>query len=194
MFRIIQFLFLFSITLVACRENNSQNTKAIKEEMRQREVIHLTDAQISERAFELGDTLVSKAEFQFLETLRKTQDTSCVPSFLKAVSEINQKYESKVFRMTFEPNQDRKTLTKKENEIMDAYFYNRAHFLPISPNYQKDGDKNFFFTRALVINNTLCSRCHSELQNPGLKGNPGDTIGIWFARFSKKKVVMSYVE
>ena len=184
---------LFTV-LFACRETKTQDSKAIKEEMRQREVIHLTDAQISERAFEIGDSLISRTENILLRELSTGSYQSCVPAFNKTKTLVQKEYDGAVFRMPFDKSRITTIESKKEREIMDAYLYNRENKLSISPNYQKDGDKEFFFTKALVLNQKQCVSCHENQSNSLLKATLGDTLGLWSVRYTKKKVVMSFVE
>jgi hypothetical protein len=190
------FLFPVALTMLlfACRETKTQDSKAIKEEMRQREVIHLTDAQISERAFEIGDSLIVRTEDLFFTELRNGTHQSCVPAFNKTKELIQKEYDGTVYRMPFDKTRIAGIASKKEREIMDAYLYNRENKLTISPNYQKDGDKEFFFTKALVLNHKQCNSCHEKQSNPLLKASFGDTLGLWSVRYKKKKVVMSFVE
>lgn len=184
---------IFTI-LFACRETKTQDSKAVKEEMRQREVIHLTDAQISERAFEIGDSLITRSESLLLKELSTGTHESCIPAFAKTNNVINNEYGATLFRMPFDNSRIAGITSKKEREIMDAYLYNKENHLAITPNYQKDGDKEFFFTKALVLNEKQCVSCHQNQANPLLKASLGDTLGLWSVRYLKKKVVMSFVE
>jgi len=180
--------------LFACRETKTQDSKAIKEEMRQREVIHLTDAQISDRAFEIGDSLIARSESVLINELKTGTYESCIPAFTKTKELIEKEYGGTLFRMPFDNSRIANISSAKEREIMDAYLYNKENHLAISPNYQKDGDKEFFFTKALVLNQKQCLSCHMNQSNPLIKASMGDTLGLWSVRYLKKKVVMSFVE
>ena len=193
--RILIVFQVFFITLLSgCSETKTQDSKAIKEEMRQREVIHLTDAQISERAFEIGDSLIARSETILMNELSSGNYQSCNPAFQKTKEIVSKEFDGTIFRMPFDQSRIAAITSKKEREIMDAYLYNRENHLAISPNYQKDGDKEFFFTKALVLNQKQCVSCHQNQENPLLKASQGDTLGLWSVRFLKKKVVMSFVE
>ena len=178
----------------ACHEKNNNSSSLVREEMRSREVVHLTQNQINERAFELGDTLLYEAENLFLSELQLAKDTSCIPAFDSMAKAIGSEYKSQVSRYTFNGAEWAGNASKKEIEVLDAYLYSHQHKIPISPNYQKDGEKNFIFNKALVLNQNQCLRCHGNIKNPLLRGKLGDTIGIWSARYSKKMVVMSYID
>ncbi len=162
--------------------------------MRSREVIHLTQNQIAERAFELGDTILTEAESLFLSELQMAKDSSCIPAFDSMAIAMQDEYKSKISRYPFERKKWANNSSKKEIEVLDAYLYSHNNKIPISPNYQKDGEKDFIFNKALVLNQNKCLSCHAKIKNPFLQGKIGDTIGIWSAKYSKKMVIMSYVD
>jgi len=188
------FLCLVILLFTACHEKNNNNSSQVREEMRSREVVHLTQNQINERAFEMGDTLLTEAESLFTSELQLTKDSSCVPAFDSMAKAIESAYKSKVSRYLFHKSAWAGTSSKKEIEVLDAYLYSHQNKIPISPNYQKDGEKDFIFNKALVLNQNQCVKCHGNIKNPLLIGKLGDTIGIWSAKYSKKMVVMSYID
>lgn len=194
LFRSVSSFCIGLLLFTSCQETHNPNSKAIKEELRQREVIHLTDAMISERAFEMGDSLIGKAETEFIKALQKSTGPDCNGAFLEMKNLIAKEYDANIFRMRFDTSELKAVGSAKEREILDAYLYNRENKIPITPNYQKDGDKEFFFTKALTINDKTCAKCHTSASLTGIRANPGDTLGIWSVRFKKKKVVMSFVE
>jgi hypothetical protein len=195
-FQYFKFSF-FAILIVAtcsCHEKNNNNSSLVREEMRSREVIHLTQNQIAERAFELGDTILTEAESLFLSELQMAKDSSCIPAFDSMAIAMQDEYKSKISRYPFERKKWANNSSKKEIEVLDAYLYSHNNKIPISPNYQKDGEKDFIFNKALVLNQNKCLSCHAKIKNPFLQGKIGDTIGIWSAKYSKKMVIMSYVD
>ncbi len=180
--------------LAACYERNANDPKAVKEEMRQREIVHLTPAQISERAFKIGDTLCEMAAAGMEKELKPDKDSSCVRAFEVTKAWLQQEHEAQLSRLSFQPEGLKKLSSKKEKEVFDAILYNRENHLPILPNNQKDCDKDFIFTKALVLREKNCGNCHQKMTSPWLKGKTGDTLGIWKVRFAKKKVVLSFVD
>lgn len=189
-FSMLSLLFLSA----ACHEKNQNDSKAVKEELRSRKPIHLTQVQIEERAYQLGDTLLAKSERDFLQSLKSSKDTSCIPVFQKIADSVNARYGATLARIPFNPARLKNISSEKEKEVLDACFYNRENHLRIDPNLQKDGDKEFIYTRPLVLADSKCVTCHSQPKNALMKGSKGDTLAIWSLRLLKKQVVMSFVD
>jgi len=122
------------------------------------------------------------------------KDSSCRPAFDSIAKSINGEYKSTIRRFTFDRKNLNSNVSPKEKEVLEAYIYSREHKIPISANYQKDGDKEFIFNKALTLSQKQCISCHGNMKNQFLRGQPGDTIGIWSARYSKKMVIMSFVD
>lgn len=186
--------FLFVWLVLSCHERNQNDSKAVKEELRQREIVHVTQAQISERGFEMGDTLTKMAEQIWLEELKNSKDSSCTPAFQKMANKIFAQHEAEISRYKFDPSALNSMNSKKEKEVLDAILFNRESHLPISPNLQKDGEKDLIFSKALVLSNQNCVSCHQKNKLPILTGKLGDTLGVYVARFGRKKVIMSFVD
>jgi hypothetical protein len=182
------------LLLSACYERNSNDPKAVKEEMRQREIVHLTQAQISERAFQIGDTLCFMAAREMEKRIRSSIDSSCLPAFEATQTWLMQLQEAQLSRFSFNPAGLQKIKSKKEKEIFDAVLYNRENQIPITTNLQKDGDKDFIFTKALVLDQGKCASCHQKNPSGLLRGKAGDTLGIWKIRYARRKVVLSFVD
>lgn len=188
------FLFLSFLLFLSCHENNEQDSKAVKEEIRSREIVHLTTGQIVERANEIGDSIIDKAEKELSVNLASQPNRNCTEFFGSISKELEKAFQCQLKRIPFDTNRLKGISSGVEKEVLDAYFFNRENHLSIAPNLQRDGDKEFIFTRALVIKDKQCVGCHQSLSQPGLKGNLGDTLAIWDLRFTKKQVVLSFVE
>ena len=180
--------------MVCCHEKNLNDSKAVKEELRSRKPIHLTQNQIDQRAYELADTLLLKSETEFSALLKASHDSSCVPAFQRFAKSLNLKYSATLTRIPFEQTRLKTISSEKEREVLDACFYNRENKQRIDPNLQKDGDKEFIYTKALVVKDQQCVRCHSASKTSNLQANLRDTLGIWSLRLTKKQVVMSFVD
>jgi hypothetical protein len=191
----LKFLFFSAFSLLfSCHEKNNNNSLAVKEELRSREVVHLTQNQIAERAFELGDTLVTEADALFFSELQIAKDSSCIPVFDSVAADLAKQYKIQVSRYLFDTSRTKFIKSIKEREVIEAYMFSHQNKIPVSPNYQKDGDKDFIYNKALVLNQKQCSNCHSKITNPLAKGDFGDTIGIWSVKYPKRMVVMSFID
>lgn len=186
--------FLFFMLSMACHETNTQNREAVRQEIRSREIVHATPGQIAERATAIGDSLIEKSENQLMALIKVNPDTACPTLFSQIADSLKKRYDCTVIRLGFDPQELNRAETKTEREVWDAYFYNRENRLPISANLQKSGEKVLIYSKALVAKNAACVTCHASTDKPWLKGQVGDTIGIWSLRLSKKNVIMSFVD
>ena len=193
LFFCISGLFLI-LSLPACRENSVSDPAAVRQELRQREIVHLSQGQIAERAAEMGDTLLLKAEKEFIQALKISKESSCITAWDSVSAGMKSRYQADIKRLLFSEEPGKRLQNQKEKQLFEAYQYSHQHKLPLNPNLQKDGEKDFLFTRALVLNDKSCLPCHQNSSAPQLKGNQGDTLGIWMLRFPRKQVIMSFVE
>jgi hypothetical protein len=114
--------------------------------------------------------------------------------FDSVAADLAKQYKIQVSRYLFDPSRTKFIKSKKEREVIEAYMFSHRNKIPVSPNYQKDGDKDFIYNKALVLNQKQCSNCHSKIINPLAKGDFGDTIGIWSVKYPKRMVVMSFID
>lgn len=174
--------------LMSCHETNTQNTKAVREEMRSREIVHVTPIQIVERANQMGDSLVIKAEQIIQNACREKLDSSLEVGFRKAEIDLNLHYGCRVRGISLKKMGKELAKSKTEAEVLDAYLYNQENNLPLEPNLQKEGDSVLIFSKALRVSND----CFQKTSVLGWQGDPGDTVGIWMVRLPKKKVILSF--
>jgi hypothetical protein len=178
----------------ACRQNPGADPGAVKEELREREIVHLTEGQIAGRAAEMGDSLLLRAQIDFLAELGKSKDSSCIPAWNRTAAMMKNKFSTSIQRLPFSDQARKRLKNEKEIQLMDAYLYNHKNSLPVTPNLQKDGGKEFLFSKALILSDPACQKCHSSTSNSPVKGLKGDTVALWMLRYSRKQVVMSFVE
>jgi len=178
----------------ACRQNPGADPGAVKEELREREIVHLTEGQIAGRAAEMGDSLLLRAQIDFLAELGKSKDSSCIPAWNRTAAMMKNKFSTSIQRLPFSDQARKRLKNEKEIQLMDAYLYNHKNSLPVTPNLQKDGGKEFLFSKALILSDPTCQKCHSSTSNSPVKGLKGDTVALWMLRYSRKQVVMSFVE
>lgn len=188
-------LYFSVISLYSCRENPGADSGAVRQELRQREIVHLSQGQITERAAEMGDSLLLKAQVIFVKNLSAAKaPSSCLLAWDSAAREIKARYQTDVKRLLLSGTTKKILPNQKEQKLFEAYLYSRQHHLPLTPNLQKDGEKDFIYTKALTLNDAACVKCHSNSENTAVRGKQGDTLGIALLRFPKKQVVMSFVE
>ena len=185
---------LILLLFQAC-QNPGADPTAVRQELRQREIVHLSQGQITERAVEMADSMLLLAESDFSNILPgKDAGLSCLPAMDSSCRRLEKRFPVKLRFLGFSVASLRKAASAKEKEIIEACLYSRQHHLPLGSNLQKDGEKEFLFTRALTLKNDACISCHQNHERPDLRGEKGDTIGFSILRLSRKQVVMSFVE
>lgn len=193
--RSVQISVLFFFILSGCRQNPGADPASVKQELRQREIVHLTQGQITERAAEIADSMLLKTELDFSARLKNQANAqSCKPALDSSINNLQNMYPVKLSYHFFTPGEADKKVPEKGRQLLDACRYSREHKLPIAANLQKDGEKEFLYTRVLTLSDANCQSCHLSHPRPELRGKTGDTIGIKMLRFSRKRVVMSFVE
>lgn len=185
----------FFFYLISCRQNSGADPAAVRQELRQREIVHLSQGQLLERAAEIADSLLLKAEADFERRIILAQkSSSCLPMLDSSIRQLENQYPVKLSYLPFSSAETNKLKNSKESALFQAYQYSKSKQLPILPNLQKDGEKEFLYTKALTLSGENCASCHRQLPQPELRGERGDTIGIRMLRLSRKQVVMSFVE
>ncbi len=191
--RIPLFLLLLGGLFSACEPMRQPDSGTVQREMRSREIIHANPGQIAERALLLGDSLITRADARLKQNLAKGVRTSCIEAFRETGPLADTGFSVEVMRLRPDSERIAALSNTRLRQIMEAYRYNLDKHLPLAPNLQKDGDKNFIYTRPLVLEAGSCRGCHNRSASDPLAGIPGDTAGVWAVRFSKKQVVMSFI-
>lgn len=193
--RFAEWIFIAGLGVFAGCQNPGADSSAVKQELRQREIVHLSQGQISERAVQMADSMLLQAETDFHLRLKKAPGrTSCLPALDSSLQQLQKRYPVRLEYHLFNPDAISRLKNSKEKQILDACLYSRANKLPMNPNLQKDGEKEFLYTRALTLSAPGCLTCHLNHPRPELRGKTGDTLGIKMLRLTRKQVVMSFVE
>lgn len=191
--RILLLLLLFGGLLSACEPMRRPDSGTVQREMRSREIIHATPGQIAGRALLVGDSLIARADARLKEQLAKGGFSSCAEAFRATRAVTDSGFPVEIMRLRTDPDRIAALPNSRLRQIMEAYRYNLDKHLPLAPNLQKDGEKDFLYTRPMVLERGACRGCHNRSASDPLAGIPGDTAAVWAVRFSKKQVVMSFI-
>lgn len=210
-------LIAFLFFLMSCHEKgtNQINKKAFKEEVKSRELKRVSNAEISNAAYEQGISIVKAAEkilfsavhnalaqndslaaaIEFYRLAHHTVKDSLALEYNAIINRVSLKNTSK----TNEPNE-------LERILLDAYLYNVENKLPLEDNIQEIDKSYFLYTQPIMINSIECLRCHGEIgkdvSNEDYqtlkKYYPNDKAfgyklhdfrGIWSIKLSKKELI-----
>ncbi len=147
-------------TAVSCGNQKIDTTKA-REEMEDREIKVVSDAEIIERAMEIGKLLSENFKLEVI--LEPFSDTYVINTDFGPDS-VYQKH-----RYLFDDPED---LSGKRLQIFEAYLYNRENGIVSEANIQKlDDGKMLYYTSPMKADSIV--------------------VGMWAIEIPRKKVVLS---
>ncbi|OEK02689.1 hypothetical protein BFP97_14665 [Roseivirga sp. 4D4] len=151
---------LVSLSLVSCGDQKIDTTKA-REEMEDREIKVVSEAEIIERAMEIGNTL------------SKSFSIEVVPEPLTQTYVINTEFgPDSVYHKARYFFDDHEDLSGKVLQVFEAYRYNRDNNLVSEPNIQKlDESKMLYYTKPMFADTVM--------------------VGMWAIEIPRKNVVLS---
>ncbi len=145
---------------VSCGNQKIDTTKA-REEMEDREIKVVSDAEIIERAMEIGKILTE--EFK-LEVIPEPLSGTYVINTDFGPDSVYQKH-----RYLFDDPED---LSGKRLQVFEAYLYNRENGIVSEANIQKlDDGKMLYYTSPMIADSIV--------------------VGMWAIEIPRKKVVLS---
>lgn len=147
-------------TLYSCGDQKIDTTKA-REEMEDREIKVVSDAEIVERAMEIG---MSVSEDFVLEVVPEPLSGTLVLNTEFGPDSLYQKH-----RYFFDDPED---LSGKALQVFEAYRYNRENDIVSEPNLQKlDDGRLLYYTTPMYADSLI--------------------VGMWAIEIPRKKVVLS---
>jgi hypothetical protein len=180
----IRTLGLFALVVASCTpDNKQQDMRMGRREMLGREPVKASPARIISQMEFLGEEATQLADSLWRKKLSVSKDSSCRPTFQLVADSVNYWYMSNMTQYAF--GSKVKPVEPKTLEIVEAFEYSHLQKQPISPNVQKLGESELLFTKALVLKNAACSRCHKQVS---------DTVGLWLFQLPKKEVILSLAD
>lgn len=193
-------------------ENRGINTKAVADEIRNREVKHITQAQIMATAYQWGGLLsdtLSKALVAQMRAVEKYPVLEaaqyCNLQRLKPTPGLAKKYQADFRRIRLKGTSNGTALDPLETQLLDAYRYNTEQKLPLSNNVQR-ANTRLLFTDPILVTDQVCLRCHGKVGETlnaddygqlkkmhvmdGLVGySMGQPLAILRVRFDQKELI-----
>ena len=214
----MNFLFgcFFIAVLISCGGEQSQlDSESLKEEMSNREIKRISESDIMQRAYELGDEVATQAQIALGSKLKTAMQDGgpvsaiefCNVNAYPLLDSLRLKYQVSIKRASFRTRNPQDSPTEMEALLLEAYQYNVENSLELKDNLQKLGDTAILFSRPIVLNNAMCLNCHgesgSEISDETLKKleefypednardhKLGDLRGMWSIVFERKNLVL----
>lgn len=212
---LIGFAFILSLSL-SCTNDKKVDSRAIKEEIENRKIKKVTEAEIVAKVHELGDEIALKTKKALGKKLKNAIQNGgvenaisfCNLNAMPLVDSLSSKFSAEIRRVTLKARNPNNHPDNLERELLDAYAYQWKDSIPLQTNVQALEGSKYLFTKPILVDNTLCLGCHGTTENGLLKETLdfikskypndkatgyeiGDLRGIWSITISKKKVVLS---
>ncbi|MEZ0485958.1 hypothetical protein [Fibrella aquatica] len=177
---LLQTLFL-ALALLACNPDRIQYTDKLKQEMADKKVKRLTNADLNEAVDSWGAQIVAIAEKEAADKLAKGEAATGICSLqdLPKTQALATRYGMTISLLGAADVQNAK-LAQKEREVLDAYVYNAEKNLPQSSNIQRIGDTLFVYNAAVPAENALSKTCF---------GQQKQQLAVWRLAFPKLEVI-----
>jgi len=205
------------ISVTSCDTNRGrQDNAALREEMKSKEVKRVTDSEIFEKAFQIGDEIAKASQMTLGQNLKSSIQSEgvthavkfCNLTALTLVDSLSKQYKADIGRTSLRLRNPQNQPDSLETIILEAYQYNLSQGLSLNPNLQRIDRDYLLYTKPIVLDNPLCLACHGE---PGTEISAeavdllrslypednatnikiGELRGMWSIKLSQKEVVLS---
>lgn len=181
---LINLLPLLSCLLLSCNPERVKYTKELKQEMADKKIKRITNADLVETVDAFGERITAVIQKELTTQLQQTSDPAeraklCQLQNLPRTSAIENRYAIDI-RLLSGADVPDKALDPKEREVLDAYLYNAEQKLPQISNIQKVGDTLYVYNAAVPTDNIICQTCFGTQETP---------LAVWRLVFPKREIV-----
>lgn len=183
-FRPLFFFFALLPALLACNPERVRYTKELKQEMADKKIKRITNADLVETVDTFGERITTVSQKELTTRLQQTTNPAeraklCQLQNLPRTKAIEDRYAIAIQLLSGAdvPNQ---SLSPKEREVLDAYLYNAEQKLPQISNIQKIGDTLYVYNAAVPTDNIICQTCFGTQKTP---------LAVWRLVFPKREIV-----
>lgn len=179
--RILLIPFICAFILLACNPDRIQYSDQLKQEMADKKIRRLTNADLTEAVDSWGGQIVTIAEGEAAAKLAKgaAPASICDLQDLPKTRALARRYGMTISLLGAADVENPK-LAQKEREVLDAYLYNAEKNLPQISNIQRIGDTLFVYNAAVPATNALIQTCF---------GKQKQALAVWRLAFPKQEVI-----
>lgn len=175
---------LLSCLLLACNPERVKYTKELKQEMADKKIKRITNADLVETVDTFGERITTVIQKELTTQLQQTTDSAeranlCQLRNLPRTKVIEDRYAIDI-QLLSGADVPNRALSLKEREVLDAYLYNAEQKLPQISNIQKIGDTLYVYNAAVPTDNIICQTCFGTQKTP---------LAVWRLVFSKREIV-----
>ncbi len=202
--------------LAGCGESNQRlPTGELADEVRNREIRHVTQGQITQAAMKMGETVSRGVQTALTRKLTAAIPAEglveagryCQQANLPGADSLAKAYQADIRRYRLKGELDKKDLGDKAFQLLDAYRYSTEQNQSLDPGVQGEG-QFMLYSAPIPLDNAVCLKCHgqvgtdvSEADYRALSARyrldslvnyrTGQPIAVWLLRFPRKEVVKS---
>ena len=202
--------------LSACSNEKKVDQKAVKEELKRREIKKIPEAEIIEKVYEIGENIATEAQKALGKNLKNALGNGGVESAIafcniKAMSlvdSLSKVFGAEIKRVSTKYRNPNDKPNELEQELLEGYAQQLRDSAALKNNVQAIDDKTFLFTKPIIISKPLCLNCHGSEANGLTKETRefilskypedkatgykmGDLRGMWSITISRKEAVLS---
>lgn len=183
-FQSLLIVFVLLLMLLACNPERVKYTSELKQEMADKRIKRITNADLVETVDVFGERITAVIQKEVATQLQQTTDPAertklCQLQNLPRTTAIADRYAIDI-RLLSGADVASKSLTQKEREVLDAYLYNAEKKLPQISNIQKINDTLYVYNAAVPTENIICQTCFGTQKTP---------LAVWRLAFSKREIV-----
>lgn len=200
--------------LISCGEKrNGVDRKAIVEEMQNREVKKVSEAEITKAAFLKGRKIADESQKAIFLALQKRLTDSfetalsyCSNKAYSITDSLSTLHGVSIRRVSFKTRNKKNNPNELEKVLLDSYEYSVENKLPLDENVQEIDEQFLLYTKPITISQRECLRCHGSIgtdistsdyerikkiypQDEATGYKPGDFRGMWSIKLSKKELI-----
>ena len=208
--------FIIIVLFWNCTTDKKVNTEAVQQEIASREIKKVSEAEILEKATEIGNEISAAAKMTLGKNLKAALSDGgvenaisfCNLNAMPLVDSLNKKFDARIKRVTLKTRNPNDFPNDIERKILDAYAYQWKDSIALKENVQKLDSDNYLFNKPILVDNELCLKCHGVLGQALTQSTSdfiksrypldkaigykiGDLRGMWSITLSKKKVIQS---
>lgn len=205
---------LFIVFLTGCDTSQKVDRSAIKEEMANREIKKVTEAEIISETLKEGQEIIKNAENllkeksrEKLADIRRTHSIdSNLIEWVHHLDTLEEAHDAEINFLNFTSNLESPSV---EQEILEAYNYDLEQGNTLNNNVQKLKDGYLLYTSPLTISDGSCLRCHSSEgrktaphisdfidsnypKSPIMNFKEGDVMGMWSVKILQKRIIQKF--
>lgn len=163
------------VCFISCKTDKRVDQDQIKEELKEREIKKVSEAEIFTAAQKWGDTITAKSQKVLASNLKQAIQKGgppyaiqfCNTRAIPLLDSVDKTFNVDVRRVSLNVRNPQDKPDSLERALLEAYHYNQENDEPHRSNVQEVDESTILYTKPIAINNGLCLSCH---------GTPGKEI------------------